>query len=268
MLKKWTALLATTALLAACGESQNSQVDITAQQNGVIGGDKVSAGTAIAQHTVGLYDSKSGSLCSGTLISESLVLTAAHCVVSDASYIKVYFSPDMRETPEELTRQATAALPNKLYNPEGSEDINDVAVIRFAGPLPAGFAPAPLLQDFSRIQKGSKVIVAGYGLNWSWGIKMGSGVLRTTELKVKQSLYGASEIMLDQSVRRGICSGDSGGPAYVEINGQLHLLGVASRGDSLPIPLTPDCFILSVFTRVDAQMSWIQAASTQLMSVK
>jgi len=270
MLKKLSLLIAASALMAACAEQSNTALEMNAQQNGVIGGDEVSANSAIARSTIGLYDAKNSALCSGTLIAPNLVLTAAHCVDPSSDELVVFFGQNFKDAKNnpQLLRKTVKALQHGDYNPKRGEDTYDIAMVRFEGALPAGYAPAPLLKDFSAVQKNSRVIVAGFGLNWSWGVKKGAGVLRTTDLKVKKPLYGSSEIMIDQSLRKGICSGDSGGPAYVEVNGQLQLMGVASRGDSLPIPLTPDCFILSIFTRVDFHASWIQSTAQQLLSIQ
>ncbi|XGC79746.1 trypsin-like serine protease [Bdellovibrio bacteriovorus] len=265
MFKKLSVLLIATAMLTACSEQTASQVELSGDQAGVIGGDLVASGSKIAVSTVGLYDSGSGSLCTGTLIGQNLVLTAAHCITPNSNKLIVYFGKDLKNNPDSsLIRKSDDAIVHEKYNPERGEDTYDIALVSFEGTTPAGFAPAPLLSNFSQVEKGTKVHVAGFGLNWAWGVKKGAGVLRTTELKVKRSLYGSTEIMLDQSLRKGICSGDSGGPAYLEVNGKLHLLGVASRGDSLPIPLTPDCFILSIFTRVDAHAAWISKTAELL----
>ncbi|KHD87721.1 MAG: serine protease [Bdellovibrio sp. ArHS] len=266
MFKKISLTVAIALTLSACAETaQQAQVELSGQQKGVIGGDKVAANNRISRSTVGLYDEQAQALCTGTLIAPNLVLTAAHCIEPTSDKMVVLFGQEFKNAQASQLRPVSKKIRHSLYGAMKSEDMYDIAMIRFEGTLPAGYAPAPLLTDFSRVQKNTEVVVAGFGLNWAWGIKRGAGTLRTTTLKVKAPWNGSTEIMLDQSLRRGICSGDSGGPAYLDVNGQLHLLGVASRGDSLPIPLTPDCFILSVFTRVDAHTDWINQTAIELL---
>lgn len=270
MFKKFALAMSTVALLGACSEpSSVPEVSVEApERQGIIGGDKVDSSHIVAKSTVALYDPKAGALCSGTLISKELVLTAAHCIDPSSDQLIVYFGQDLSKPAESLVRKALKAVQHKDYNPERMEDTADIAMVRFSGELPPGFAPVALFNDFASLKKGSKVRVAGYGLNWAWGIKRGSGVLRTTELKVKEPVYGQTEIMIDQSIRKGVCSGDSGGPAYIEKNGKLFLMGVVSRGDSIPIPLTPDCFIMSIFTRVDAYVPWIKETGQMLLAIQ
>ncbi|KYG67787.1 serine protease [Bdellovibrio bacteriovorus] len=266
MFKKLSLTLAVALTLSACAETaQQAQVELSGQQKGVIGGDKVEANSRISRSTVGLYDENAKALCTGTLIAPNLVLTAAHCIDPTSDKMVVLFGQEFKNADASQLRRVVKKVQHKFYGEMKAEDMYDIAMLRFEGTAPAGYAPAPLLSDFSGIRKNTEVVVAGFGLNWAWGVKKGAGTLRTTTLKVKSPMNGSTEIMLDQSLRRGICSGDSGGPAYLDVNGQLYLLGVASRGDSLPIPLTPDCFILSVFTRVDAHADWINETALELL---
>ncbi|MNT65521.1 hypothetical protein D3C72_2035110 [compost metagenome] len=55
-----------------------------------------------------------------------------------------------------------------------------------------------------------------------------SDVLRKGLVKIAGG-YGKTEIVFDQSDRNGVCSGDSGGPAFLEVKGKFYVFGVASR---------------------------------------
>ncbi|MFP5518909.1 MAG: S1 family peptidase [Bdellovibrionia bacterium] len=252
-------------LTLACQPVQTTETIYNgSNQEGVIGGVEVTSIDAVSRSTVGIYSKRMQSICTGTLIAENMVLTAAHCIdVLQPETMLVYFGSDMRTATPLMQRDVAKVLVHPLYDGTKAEDMYDVAVLKFYDNLPQGYAPAKLLNDGSKLT-GARFTVAGYGLNWAWGIKKGSGVLRKANLKLKRVQYGATEMILDQSLRKGICSGDSGGPAYLEIDGELHVAGVASRGDSIPLPLMPDCFILSVYGRVDKHLQWIEEAMRDL----
>ncbi|WII72454.1 trypsin-like serine protease [Bdellovibrio sp. 22V] len=260
-------IVAMTALLAtACAPTSSVDSITTSEaQNSIVGGDKVQSSSLIGRSTVGIYEPNIGYICSGTLIAKNLVLTAGHCVDPKAKNLVVMFAPEMRKAAKEQIRAVTNAIVHPDYSTEIREkDMYDIAILRFEGEAPAGFQVAPMLFSSEYLQNNGRTIVAGYGLSWTIGLKAGAGTLRTTTLEIDEVDYSSTEVMLGQSVRRGICSGDSGGPAYLQINGQLHVWGVASRGDSLPGFLTPKCMLFSIFTRVGAHQTWIQDTMAEL----
>jgi secreted trypsin-like serine protease len=59
-----------------------------------------------------------------------------------------------------------------------------------------------------------------------------------------------TELMLDER-KAGTCSGDSGGPAYIEKDGQFYLFGITSRG-------TYFCDDSGVYTNALSYTKWIQ----------
>lgn len=265
-MNKIFALLASLFFLAACApQNSENQIISGTDSTSIVGGEKVSAASSIGRSTVGIYESKIGYICTGTLITNNLVLTAAHCVDPKAKDLVVIFAPEMKNASKEQIRRVTGQVVHKDYSGEvQTENTHDIAVLRFEGEAPAGYQAAPMLFEPGYLNNDVRTIVAGYGLNWTIVLSKGSGTLRTTELVLDDVNFSRTEVMLGQSLRRGICSGDSGGPAYLELNGQLHVWGVASRGDSLPGLLTPKCMLFSIFTRVDAHQAFIQDAITQL----
>ena len=73
-----TALL----VLAACGKNQNqaglsSFADMSA--DGIIGGAAVTDADPISKTVVAIYDTQQQSLCTGSILSQTLVITAGHC---------------------------------------------------------------------------------------------------------------------------------------------------------------------------------------------
>lgn len=259
-------LLISLLSLAACAP-QNSQQVIAADAAGIVGGDKVEASSNIGRSTVGLYEAKIGYICSGTLIAKNLVLTAAHCIDPQAKDLIVIFAPEMKKAkPEQIRRVVRAVVHPDYSGSVQTKDTADIAVLRFEGEAPAGYTVTPMLFEPGYLNNDTRTIVAGYGLSWTVVLSRGAGTLRTTKLSIDDVNFSRTEVMLGQSVRKGICSGDSGGPAYLEMNGRLHVWGVASRGDSLPGLLTPKCMLFSVFTRVDAHKTFIEGAIADLLN--
>lgn len=258
-------LLIAALALTACSPNQQNSGNISVPESAVVGGQEIEVGSPLAKSTVGIYESELHYICSGTLLPGNLVLTAAHCVDPDAKNLEIYFTNKMKGATAEQKRKVIAAVVHADYTKEmKAQDMADIAVLKFEGDVPEDYAPAQLLADGSQLYNGREIYVAGFGLNWTIGISRGSGVLRAINLEIDDANYSATEASLDQSVRKGICSGDSGGPAYVVQDGQLFVWGVASRGDSIPLPLVPKCMLYSVYTRVDAYQSWILDAVNQL----
>jgi len=258
-MKNFLLLISATAMLAACApaDMNGSFVQPDSQDN-IVGGEPVGRLSAIGRSTVGIYESKIGYICTGTLVAKNIVLTAAHCVDPKAKDLRIIFAADMKGVAKERTRKVTNAIVHEKYTDKVvAQEMFDIALLKFEGEPVIGYTPAKILFDSSAVYSGMKTIVAGYGLNRTAIVQGGAGTLRTTNLEVDNANYSNTEALLGQSTSRGICSGDSGGPAYLQVNGELQVWGVASRGDSIPIPLIPKCMLFSIFTRVSAHQGWI-----------
>ncbi|MEN0059113.1 MAG: trypsin-like serine protease, partial [Bdellovibrio sp.] len=102
----------------------------------------------------------------------------------------------------------------------------DFALLKLNQEAPAKAEVAEILEDVSALARGATVTAAGYGLVKDLPQEE-STVLQKTQLKIIDSV--GSEVAVDQSQGSGICSGDSGGPAFIEVNGKQYVWGVASR---------------------------------------
>jgi len=182
-------------------------------------------------------------------------------------------------------RNVTDAKVNPAYldpaNEDKESDIGDIALIKFEGSLPEGYHPAEILNDDSILKRGVDITIAGFGVSnvyiepidpkkvkdlqdaIEYGeiycydeantdcvtVEMGGdGKLRKTHTLI--SSVQETEFRLDESTGHGTCSGDSGGPAYVAIEGKLFLTGVTSRGSAL-------CDNVGVYTNVVPYTEWI-----------
>lgn len=242
--------------LTACHPGSHSIPLKSQNETGIVGGYEVTKENELAPYLVGLLNEEDSTICTATLIGQGILLTAAHCVPKNPGALKLIF--DQVFSPYSPTIFAEQIFVHPRYTGRISgPDIYDIAVITIPI-MPYGYRAVDIIADYSRVPKKAAVTVAGYGLNFSWAIKSGSGVLRATELRLKKNFSGRTEMEISQSFRQGICNGDSGGPIFIRSQNQLYLIGVTSRAYSLLIPLTPDCFLKAVATRADVFVPWIK----------
>jgi secreted trypsin-like serine protease len=259
-------------VFAACSQNtgSNSSNLESNQTAGIYGGDVVATNDSINQSIVGLYSTDKGYLCTGSIITNDLILTAAHCVQGDTTKIKVLFGGKLIDGNKlgagVVVRDSVKgeAYPGFDINHITETGMNDVGLVRFSGGLPAGYKPATLLVNYAaHIHDGTTVVMAGYGIS-NVLFKSGAGTLRKVTLQVDNANLSSSEASIDQGVRKGICEGDSGGPSYLQADGKYLLWGITSRGAGL-FTLAP-CIFSSTYTRIDAFWPWFQKAAVELGS--
>jgi secreted trypsin-like serine protease len=171
-----------------------------------------------------------GTFCTGSLIAQDLVLTAAHCVPPGADY-KIIIPG---ETPPRLLDVRRMAS-HPQFNVQGIQAHRasaDVALLQLASPLPASKAPAPLGAPTIPIETGARLTIAGVGVTKRGDGKSG-GAIRAADLAVTGK-PGALQIRLADPLTNntrdglGACTGDSGAPAFEMQAGRAVIVGVVS----------------------------------------
>lgn len=198
----------------------------------IVGGRRLSPNEDVRRSTVGLYDLDSGTLCTGTIIGDKQILTAAHCV-EDLFSLIVFFGDSIDEMGLTSVVSQIALTGTYVKNQNNRADIGDVAVVQIEDSIPPTHKISPLLSLEDSINEGDDVVIVGYGA--TSGIREGtSGDLRMAHVQLVQKHWGHTEFITDQSNGAGACFGDSGGPAYVLRDGTYQLLGIASRVGNAP----------------------------------
>lgn len=170
------ALLIFLLSLTSCSPHKNLAASPnlkTAELFQVIGGKFVLENSSIAASTVGIYDQKNDFTCTATLITNSVAITAAHCIESAPENIQIIFGLELAATIEsqdsDIRRRQIKTATAVLVHPQWTGDYNrtsdwnDLALVQFAEGLPEGYKPATWLSDKSELFTGAKVTVAGFG---------------------------------------------------------------------------------------------------------
>lgn len=209
----------------------------------VNGGTQVRADDPMAAHLASLSVGFSGA-CSGVIVGEDTILTAAHC--SDIN--SVSFGVDRYQP------VASAQVEKVVVNPgyvEDGTDRNDIAWVKLASKIPGAFSPA-ILPDHAAllIHPGSAFQSYGYGQGGP------EGTLATIGLSIEGISPAGREIQAEQSAARGLCYGDSGGPSFLKAeDGSSVLIALTSRVEN------SDCSGHATLTLVEPYLEWIRALS-------
>lgn len=181
--------------------------------------------------------------CTGSVLSSKLILTAAHCVrdVLPAD-IEINFSGKSvtmltQLNPETRVTDIKAAFGtvtvkgievHPLYDGNGTHDL---AVLSLEADAPVTAVSVALLPE-SYLNKTSNettfegqsrpVLLMGYGLTQEEPAQ-DTDVLRLTTVNAQ---FLKNLIVTDQTQGSGGCNGDSGGPAFTEIDGTYYQAGV------------------------------------------
>jgi secreted trypsin-like serine protease len=226
-------------------------------------GQTNAAHSSAASHIVMIVSTR-GSLCTGTALAGDLVLTAGHCVAPAASY-RVLTS---EKKPPGISTAAIVVNPRYNLKDYASGRVTaDVAIVKLSSSLPADIKPATL-GALSAVTPGEHIIIAGYG-STVYGAESGIGVPRSASLVVT-GRPGSLQIRLVDAAGKGsragigACTGDSGGPAFVENAKSLSVIGVISW--STGPNLSEGCGGMTGVTPITLHRSWIIETAKKLGS--
>ncbi|GAB4068622.1 trypsin-like serine protease [Ancylobacter sonchi] len=200
-----------------------------------------------------LIVSTRGASCTGVVLAPQVVLTAAHCVQPAANYAAVAFEAS---GPRIIEASRVALHPQ--FDPNSfatRRPTPDLALVRLSAPLP-GARPAQLSSEPALPARRTAFTLAGYGVVKD-GDGKSAGTLRTVELP-SIGTTGGIMIRLSDGPAAGGCTGDSGGPVFLdgEVAGIIGWSTAAggARG----------CGGVTGATLVGPQRAWIDATARSM----
>ncbi|CAF3826325.1 unnamed protein product [Rotaria sordida] len=248
---------------SSCGCSTNS-----ATLTRIVGGE------AAASQTWGwaVILRISNSLCGGSIISASWILTAAHCVSGVNASLMTVYAGSNRYGFSSQSRSVLASTPHPSYS--SSTYVNDIALLQLSTPLnmadPAVSAiclpsiSSATLSAGEWPPAGTTVVAVGWG-RLSEGGYVSSTLQQVTMQTVDRQSSTCTSVARSWSFQlcaastcKDTCQGDSGGPLMAfTTNNQWVLVGATSNG----IGCARENYA-GVYTRIAAYQAWIQSITS------
>lgn len=238
-----TTVMMMSAALVACATSDETPHGAQEQEarQDIVGGQATDALPA-----VGALTRFGGTHCTGTLISPRRVVTAAHCLDGvSASSLRFVIGPSLGQA--QAVIRVASVTPHPSYNP--FQLTNDIGYVDLDSDAPV--APMALLPAMDQSWVGRELVFVGYG-NSNGFSQTGSGIKRFVTMPIQQVMPTQFSYAVPG---KNTCNGDSGGPAFAQVDGQLLLAGVTSFGDA-------NCVQFGVDTRTDTYLDFLGVPAT------
>ena len=207
------------------------------------------------------------SLCTGTLITQQVVLTAAHCVYGQAGPFQISVGGSTLNSGRLIDVDAT------WYHPryDATYNQNDIGLLHLK--TPANVSRLGKLPSNSLKSVGKKFLIVGWGTDQNGSVtgKLNRLTLNDQTAASKKNfrgifnpktMIGAGRYFPDEILYGGGCTGDSGGPLYMGAQGASRtVIGLTAFGASGCTVYKP-----TIFTRIDFYLSAIKRGISLLNS--
>ncbi|XP_059470395.1 chymotrypsin-1-like [Neocloeon triangulifer] len=195
--------------------------------------------------------------CGGTILNENFFMTAAHCVQTSTTYLKALAGTNALDQGGTL-HQAVQIITHEAYDPL-NQWINDIAVVKVDPP----FVFDEYTQAVVLPAQDQESAAGSTGTLVGWGLSETGGLIMNIQQEVDLVVYSDEECDAIHGGRphptnicagvigggKGQCSGDSGGPLFV--NG--YQAGIVSWSRK-PCTIAP---YPGVYTEVSPYVDWL-----------
>lgn len=230
-MKVFVALLSCLALAAAATIQHDLKhfMDDTTRVGRVVGGNEATSAEDYPYQILLRY--RYAFTCGGSILNEKWCLTAAHCIDGRLPEdLQVQVGTHIAEDREAEIHDVELAIMHESYGNFG----NDIALIKLADQLTwrAEVQPIKIWREPTAV--GTQHILSGFGrtinggpvaekLKWTY-----SNLISRTNCVLGTGITSAGTCCYFAERNTGVCNGDSGGPAVIEVDGVKHQTGVAN----------------------------------------
>lgn len=211
--------------------------------------------------------SNRGNLCTGIVLAQDLVLTAAHCFDPALAYKLFELDSERKPVFQDIAQRVVHPQFSKATF-DANRATPDLAILKLAKPLAARYLPAQLMTSRPKVAVGERFAAVGYGVIAPLDNRS-AAVLRRADL-IATGQPGNLQLRLvdpatkGESPGLGACTGDSGGPVYEERDGKRLVYGVISW--TTAPKLEAGCGGLTGVTPLDLHLKWISETARKLGS--
>lgn len=232
-------------VIAAALAASSAIVVAPSATQAIVGGS-----TAGAYPFMASVQSGGGHFCGGSVIANTWVLTAAHCVPDgNANGLTVRVGSNNNSS-----GGTVIAVNQVIVHPQYANAYYDAALLRLASSVPSGVTPITLANaaDDNLEADGTPVTVAGWGdIN---PITMGllspttmqeAALAVVSDANCGEGPEGSTEALTTvcaEALLKDSCQGDSGGPLFWKSGSQRIQIGIVSHGFLCAIPGFPGAY--------------------------
>lgn len=276
-MRKILGIVSIVIMTVACQKAPSSLGGLQSQsQQNIIGGFQVLPSDPLRKHVVLLRsytvkevtDKKPDnfSMCTGIVVSQQHILTAAHCLPEDSKtgrmVMEIHFTTDLTERDEEHVVAYAIKMKEHEEYQMGKRSHFDLAMLKISKPIPEDYEPVTILPASVELVAGDMVVALGFGLKSDSPKIESTSLNKVTGVPVLEDQ--GTQILLDQTSGKGICSGDSGGPTFFYYQGRPYLLGVNESVVGLTPSSKPTCRSHGLIVKAQTFKPWILKAIKQL----